>query len=289
MNKKVIISVIVLVVIAGIYMNRQVAMTAKVTMVEGEATVVSGGSTQPAEVGMEIPVGAVIHTEAGAKIDVLVKDECAVRLNENGEAALSELSQNGMTDDYQISVELRQGELLNRIDGLADGSDFTVKTPTAVCGVRGTHFGVTVEDEGTEVGVLKGEVEIAFGDGQTRTLTRDQIISVYARRPASDVRQLTERARSRLKPVGYLNFQEVVTATKVIVDIANAQTIKTDLEIYLISNGSYPNSLRDVYGQEKNDNFGHPWIYERHGNSYFLASRGEDGIPGNGDDIIVKE
>lgn len=289
MNRNALLAIVVVLLVVGVGCGQKsVPVTGKVTMVNGDATLEVDGQSKPATVGMDVPPGSVIRTAAGAQVDVRVIENCAVRVEANGEARVAESSQNPATNHYQVAIELTKGELLNRIDGLPQGSEYQVRTPTAVCGVRGTRFGVRADAEGTEIGVLDGSVEVKFGN-QTRTLSRDQIVSIYRARPATDVRQMIDRERSRLQPCGLLNFKEVIAATRAIVDVANAQTIKGDLENYYAMNGKYPESLQELYGQVKNDQFGNPYIYHKTGPTTFtLASMGEDGRPGSGDDIVIK-
>jgi hypothetical protein len=64
------------------------------------------------------------------------------------------------------SLRAMNGKVLGCIRKLASReSKFSVTTPTAVAGVRGTVFGVFVEGDATELDVLKGEVAIAGEQG----------------------------------------------------------------------------------------------------------------------------
>lgn len=287
--RKVMVIVVVLAVIAGIvYSQRSEALTAKVTSVEGEATVVVNGAEQPATVGMAVPQGATIRTAAGGQVDVCLKEEVAVRVQGNGEAVLTQNSRNRITGTNQIDINLKQGELLNRVDNLPSGSAYSVRTSSAVCGVRGTRFGVSASGDGTEIGVMDGSVVVKFGD-QERTLTNDQIMSIYRGREATDIKKMSERQRSRLKPCGLLNFKEVVNATRAMVDLHNSNIIVQDIMAYFAENGRYPATLAEVYPVEKKDQFGHAYIYRLENGKFFLASMGEDGIPGTGDDIVMTQ
>ena len=67
-------------------------------------------------------------------------------------------------------LELFQGIAKNKVHKLQADSVYTVRTPTAVAGVRGTEFQCEVAETGeTEVFVLEGEVEVesTSGDGES--------------------------------------------------------------------------------------------------------------------------
>lgn len=289
--KKLIIILVVLAVIGGVaYKLRLSPVSGKVTMVEGEAVAVVNGVEKPVVVGMEVPPGTTIRTTGNAQVDVCIADSIAVRVGENGEAKVSQLERNRYNSSYQVGIDLNQGELLNRVDNLPAGSDYSVRTATAVCGVRGTRFGVTVAADGTEVGVLDGSVTIKLGEnGEERTLTRDQVMNIYRGRGPSNIRELNERQRARLKPCGMLNFKEVISATRAIVDTANGRTIAGDIDRFYLENSRYPASITELYGSERLDQFGHPFIYIVEGSKYKLVSIGEDGVPGSGDDVIFTQ
>ena len=139
--RKVMVIVVVLAVIAGIvYSQRSEALTAKVTSVEGEATVVVNGAEQPATVGMAVPQGATIRTAAGGQVDVCLKEEVAVRVQGNGEAVLTQNSRNRLTGTNQIDINLKQDELLNRVDNLRPDRHIPCgrHRPSAVCAARGS-------------------------------------------------------------------------------------------------------------------------------------------------------
>lgn len=291
MNNAVKLILVVLVLAGAAYVFRLKAVEGKIASVNGTATAVINGREQAVTAGMAVPAGTTIRTQNGAQVVVELKENVQARVGENAEATVSELGQNRFNSTYAIGLDLQQGEILNRVDELPEGSNYQVRTATAVCGVRGTRFGVHATAEGAEVSVMEGSVVVKFGD-QERTLTNDQIISIYRDRPATDIRQMTERQRHRLRPCGYLNFNDVVNAARAMANVTQtATTFRTDIEAFAATHdGRYPESLTELYGSEKNDMFGRPYIYRRTGNNkYFLASMGEDGIPGNGDDVIITQ
>lgn len=65
----------------------------------------------------------------------------------------------------KVSLELFKGIATNKVSKLGPESSFTIRTPSAVAGVRGTEFQVAVSETGeTEVDVMEGEVGVAASD-----------------------------------------------------------------------------------------------------------------------------
>jgi len=65
----------------------------------------------------------------------------------------------------KVSLELFKGIATNKVSKLGPESSFSIRTPSAVAGVRGTEFQVAVSETGeTEVDVMEGEVGVAAND-----------------------------------------------------------------------------------------------------------------------------
>jgi hypothetical protein len=66
----------------------------------------------------------------------------------------------------KVSLELFKGLATNKVAKLGKESSFSIRTPSAVAGVRGTEFQVAVSESGeTEVAVMEGEVGVSDADG----------------------------------------------------------------------------------------------------------------------------
>ncbi len=89
-----------------------------------------------AEVGMELTKSSELKTGKGSWVEVGFEvgygNENVIRLKE--ESTLK------FTSAVPARLNLLQGELRTLVQGLSMGSTFEVKTPTAVCGVRGTGW-----------------------------------------------------------------------------------------------------------------------------------------------------
>jgi len=174
---------------------------------EGEVLIQKGGESLwlPVEKDMPLEQGDHIKTGSQGFAEILVDDGSQIRLEENSEITLSELSADTQTKSITASVYLWFGRMLSNISRFAHSrSRFEVQTPTVVAGVRGTDFAIEVVDtKQTDVGVFDGEVTVAGLDRQKRPMRESEVVlgkgyqsSVFRNRaPAAPV-QLRERMLS---------------------------------------------------------------------------------------------
>ena len=113
----------------------------------------------PAEIGMSVGEGDVIETAGDAMAVISLVDGAEIKLRENTTLALDTLGRN-------VSVHLTSGSVFSRVNRYAL-SGFSVKTETAVMGVRGTEFFVAYGrkiDRYRDVWVFvnTGSVEVAI-------------------------------------------------------------------------------------------------------------------------------
>jgi len=171
---------------------------------EGEVLIQKGGENLwlPVEKYMPLEQGDHIKTGAKAFAEILVDDGSQIRLEENSEITLSELSADFQTKSITASVYLWFGRMLANITQFAHArSKFEVQTPTVVAGVRGTDFAIEVMDtRESDVGVFDGEVLVAGLDRQKRPMKESEIVmgkgyqtSVFKNKPPAPPVHLRER------------------------------------------------------------------------------------------------
>ncbi len=98
----------------------------------GEVVVHRRSSILPAEIGMPVGQGDVIETGGEAMAVISLRDGAEIKLRENTTLSLDSLGR-------RISVHLSTGGVFSRVNKQVI-SGFSVKTETAVMGVRGTEF-----------------------------------------------------------------------------------------------------------------------------------------------------
>ncbi|MBI5622829.1 MAG: FecR domain-containing protein [Elusimicrobia bacterium] len=140
---------------------------ARLTEVKGSVTIfVPGGDPEglAAEKDMPLEEGDRLKTGADGYAEAAFEGESVVVLKANSQLTVNATRKAGS------ELHLGFGSLLAKIGSLLGGSGFRVRTPTAVCAVRGTEFGLEVagEAEGgeTAVGVFdEGKVEVTAAEG----------------------------------------------------------------------------------------------------------------------------
>lgn len=107
---------------------------------------------------MDIFKGDQLRTVAESRCEVKLSDGSIIRIGENsvfdfGETNLSKYSR-------QVDASLKKGKIwANVTKSFAAANKFEVKSPTAVCAIRGTIYRMDT-DSTTRVGVYEGKVDV---------------------------------------------------------------------------------------------------------------------------------
>lgn len=134
-----------------------------VTELKGTVMVVRAGGIKEFKAfrSMRLNEGDTVRTGASSNATIQVDAEQSFKIAANSEVVVSELkNKNGET---KLTLNLRKGGIGNEINKkLKEGSDYKIKTPTAVMGVRGTEFYVQFESGETDVWLTKGVVTMDY-------------------------------------------------------------------------------------------------------------------------------
>ncbi|MEK7745952.1 MAG: FecR family protein [Elusimicrobiota bacterium] len=116
--------------------------------------------------------GDEIRTAGGAKATLSFKDGSRVELGPKSTFMLEK------TEDKEASMKLSVG-WMKAVVSRVMARRFSVRTPTAVCSVRGTEFDLSVRDSGaTAVSLFQGSLGVADGKGNEVTLKPGESVSV---------------------------------------------------------------------------------------------------------------
>lgn len=122
--------------------------------------------TEAVAVNQELLAGGRIKIQNNGRLVLTTPKQDRIELSGDTYMRLEELSKTNAGNDV-VKIELFKGINLNKVHKLKGDEVFTVRTPTAVVGVRGTEFQCAVEDNGvTEVNVLEGLVAVQDVDAQ---------------------------------------------------------------------------------------------------------------------------
>lgn len=112
-----------------------------------------------------------LSTGAESACELQFGERAVIRIDENTEVNLEDLLlQPGKT---KVGLRLNAGTVLCKVEKLAGGESFQVRSRAAVCGVKGTDFGVTVAaDENTILAVQSGKVSFLPAGFDIQALAR---------------------------------------------------------------------------------------------------------------------
>jgi len=157
---------------------RSWAGIARISEVKGEVKIIPVSQTalewKSARKGMELNVGDRLKTSFDSQAKVMFYSGHSAVLSQNSDMVIS---QAGST---KTDLNLFQGKLRSKVKKLGFKQSYKVKTPQAVCAVRGTDFTVGVQGNETSVMVYEGRVEatenntgaaVLIGAGQYSNIT----------------------------------------------------------------------------------------------------------------------
>ncbi|GAB4368800.1 MAG: hypothetical protein Kow009_05540 [Spirochaetales bacterium] len=128
--------------------------------------------------GMELSEGDRIRTTASTAELRLSPNGSILKLSRNTEFRIETLAGSKSPDTNAFS--LASGKL-RTVAARRRGASFQIRTPSAVCGVRGTDFAMEVREGVREgVAVREGVVEFAKNTGERISLTSGQAADVFA-------------------------------------------------------------------------------------------------------------
>lgn len=151
-----------------------------VLLVGGQATAqASGQPERTLSRRGEVFVGDRITTANDSQLQLRMKDGAIIALGANAEFVVKAYSDDAAGDKKdQAVLSLVKGGL-RTISGQIDKSTYSMETPTATLGIRGTVFDVFVRTDGTTIVILRdGQVMVTGAAGGTQLLTQKGLASI---------------------------------------------------------------------------------------------------------------
>ena len=127
--------------------------------------------------------GTRLKTGPGASCEILAGDGTFINLYENSETVIERLRLETDTRDYGFNF------IKGRILWLAAKvkrkvSMFEIRTPSAVCAVRGTDFSMAVSSAASDIGLFEGQLDIKSNDEETVLSAGSEVLAS----PGAEVR-----------------------------------------------------------------------------------------------------
>ena len=114
----------------------------------GEVVIERSGQTLPGDIGVRLQAADVIRTGTDGTVGITMSDNSLLSAGPNSILSLDRYAFDSTTSQGQFDTSLRKGSVSIVSGRIAKQSPdaMTVRTPTAILGVRGTEFAVSVEN-----------------------------------------------------------------------------------------------------------------------------------------------
>jgi len=171
-----------------------------------------------------IEAGDKVRTGPGSKAEVYVKYGSKVRLEPGTTFLLDKVSKEDNTMTVLVGkMQAWMRKLVNR--------KFTVRTPTAVCAVRGTTFEVEVAETGETVwNLFTGIIQVADSSNRSVELTAGQRVAVTPDAGVAAPEPLPAEVKAPSEPPKTKEEKEEIKAEKQEIKAQEQETKKAEAE-----------------------------------------------------------
>lgn len=179
------LSILVLAVLSGCMVFHGVAEAqiysnySLVTFIQGEVMVMTKSAAKwtPAYKGQRLSIGDKIKTGRSGRAEVKFANSAIFRMRPLSQLEIP--SEKGNEGKRVGFLDMKFGKVWSKVKPVGKGESFKVRTPTAVAGIRGTVFTLSVNaiTKKSIVAVLEGSIDVAAG-GTTVPVGQNQKTSV---------------------------------------------------------------------------------------------------------------
>jgi hypothetical protein len=120
----------------------------QIKVAKGQVTIEREGRSLPAAVGTRLQTADVVKTGADGSVGITMDDDSLLSAGPDSVLSLDRYAYDPTTRNGRFDASLNKGTLAVISGKIAKQSPdaMTVRTPTAILGVRGTEFVVSVND-----------------------------------------------------------------------------------------------------------------------------------------------
>ena len=120
----------------------------QIKIATGQVSVERKGQSLPGKVGLVLETDDVLRTGADGSVGITMRDNSLLSAGPNSILSLERFEFDATTGDGRFDARLQRGTLAVTSGRIAKKSPqaMTVRTPSAVLGVRGTEFVVSVDE-----------------------------------------------------------------------------------------------------------------------------------------------
>jgi hypothetical protein len=211
---------------------------ALVTSIEGSVTVKKGGGSMvyDAYTDMSLNQGDTLYTGDSSSVVLDVSGgDSEITIGANSEFNISDLAESG---GKKSKLKSWAGSMWVKVKSLAGSNDeFEVETPTAVMGVRGTHFFVGVDPVTGEttlaVGSGKVEAEVSSTDGEQGSNSNNSVVLLPTQQLVLESRDETEDLSLKVDLIDIEKLIEGASPAVIEAIIRNKQAIDEENEKFV--------------------------------------------------------
>jgi hypothetical protein len=142
------VRIAVLILCSALAMFAGAADIGQIKVSKGQVSIEREGRSLPAAVGTRVQTADIVRTGADGSVGITMDDDALLSAGPNSVLSLDRYSFDPTTSKGRFDASLNRGTLAvisGRIAKQAPDA-MTVRTPTAVLGVRGTEFVVSVNE-----------------------------------------------------------------------------------------------------------------------------------------------
>ena len=120
----------------------------QIKIAKGQVSIERQGKTVPATVGARLQTSDIVKTGADGSVGITMDDDSLLSAGPNSALSLDHFSFDSTTNQGRLDTSLNKGTLAVISGRIAKQTPdaMTVRTPTAILGVRGTEFVVSAND-----------------------------------------------------------------------------------------------------------------------------------------------
>jgi hypothetical protein len=120
----------------------------QIKVAKGQVAIERQGKPQPATVGARLQTSDIVKTGADGSVGITMDDDSLLSAGPNSVLSLDRYAFDATTNQGRFDTSLNKGTLAVISGRIAKQSPdaMTVRTPTAILGVRGTEFVVSAGD-----------------------------------------------------------------------------------------------------------------------------------------------
>lgn len=161
--------------------------------VDQTSRVTSGGGASTLQSGSRVSAGDTIQTSGRGQVQIRFDDNTKIVVGPNSRFTVADVRLNNANRANRFAVNAVRGSY-RFISGRSPKNVFSVRTPSATIGIRGTTFDFEVGNE-TAVAVLRGRVEVCGANGRCEIVGARCTLVVARRDGNVEVPPLNEAAQ----------------------------------------------------------------------------------------------